>query len=73
MTSVPVSPGAVRDSAVRGNAVPGRSGRGARRFNRASRRAVLNLLGLLVALFALVSRAVDDLYGVQARRPRSTR
>jgi N,N'-diacetylchitobiose transport system permease protein len=37
---------------------PGRSGRGlgkhgARRFNRASRRAVLNLLGVLVALFAL--------------------
>ena len=38
MTSVPVS---------------GHPGRGIRRFNRASRKAVLNLLGLLVALFAL--------------------
>jgi ABC-type glycerol-3-phosphate transport system permease component len=50
MTSVPVV-----NSAVSGSAVSRRagSGRGGRRFGRASRKAVLNLLGLLVALFAL--------------------
>jgi N,N'-diacetylchitobiose transport system permease protein len=50
MTSVPVS-----GSAVSGSAVPSRagSGRGRRRFGRASRKAALNLAGLLVALFAL--------------------
>ena len=50
MTSVPVV-----NSAVSGSAVSRRagSGRGGRRFGRASRKTVLNLLGLLVALFAL--------------------
>ena len=43
MTSVPIS----------GRAASGHPRRGIRRFNRASRKAVLNLLGLLVALFAL--------------------
>jgi len=51
MTSVPVQASAMTDSTD--SAVPGRSGRGALRFNRASRRVVLNLLGVLVALFAL--------------------
>ena len=55
MTSVPVSGSAVSGSAVSGSAVSSRAGsrRGGRRFGRASRRAVLNLAGLLVALFAL--------------------
>jgi N,N'-diacetylchitobiose transport system permease protein len=46
MTSVPVPA-----RAMTGRAAPRRGTR--RRFNRASRRAVLNLLGVLVALFAL--------------------
>jgi N,N'-diacetylchitobiose transport system permease protein len=49
MTSVPVT-----GRPVSGPAATGRFGRAARlRFNRSSRKAVLNLLGLLVALFAL--------------------
>jgi N,N'-diacetylchitobiose transport system permease protein len=50
MTSVPVSSRAVSSGAVPRRAGPGR---GSRRFGRASRKTVLNLLGLLVALFAL--------------------
>jgi len=53
MTSVPVSARTAPAGAKSDSAVPGRSGRGALRFNRASRRVVLNLLGVLVALFAL--------------------
>lgn len=53
MTSVPVSARTAPAGAKSASAVPGRSGRGALRFNRASRRVVLNLLGVLVALFAL--------------------
>jgi N,N'-diacetylchitobiose transport system permease protein len=50
MTSIPV-PG----RAAPGSTAPGRaaSGRGGRRLHRASRKAALNLAGLLIALFAL--------------------
>jgi N,N'-diacetylchitobiose transport system permease protein len=50
MTSVPVSNRAVSS---RAGSARGGSARGGRRFGRASRKTVLNLLGLLVALFAL--------------------
>jgi ABC-type glycerol-3-phosphate transport system permease component len=50
MTSVPVSNSPVFSSEVPRRAGPGRGGR---RFGRASRKAALNLAGLLVALFAL--------------------
>lgn len=50
MTSVPVSNSAVSNSAVTRR--PG-SSPGGRRFGRASRKAALNLAGVLVALFAL--------------------
>jgi N,N'-diacetylchitobiose transport system permease protein len=55
MTSVPVSDSAVprRAGSARGGSARGGSARGRRRFGRVSRKAVLNLLGLLVALFAL--------------------
>ena len=55
MTSVPVSNRAVssRAGSARGGSARGGSARGGRRFGRASRKTVLNLLGLLVALFAL--------------------
>ena len=55
MTSVPVSGSAVSLRAVSGSAVssPAGSRRGGRRFGRASRKAALNLAGVLVALFAL--------------------
>ncbi len=50
MTSVPVSSSTVSNRTVARRAG---SGRGGRRLGRASRRAVLNLAGVLVALFAL--------------------
>ena len=55
MTSVPVSGSAVSGRAASGSAVSSRarSGRAGRRLRRTSRRAALNLAGVLVALFAL--------------------
>jgi N,N'-diacetylchitobiose transport system permease protein len=50
MTSVPVANSAMSGSAV---SRPAGSRRGGRRLGRTSRKTVLNLLGLLVALFAL--------------------